>query len=392
MVATKRVKLVYIGLFLLMLKEVCDKSNIIPDLEVLDTCFSAAVFILFILVIMQQLFSCRLLIIYGVISVIALYSAKTSGMMIVAQTVLIILAIRGENIDDIARFLFKWKCRFLLLNSIVAISFWTIGISEIGAYYEGGKRYRIHWGYGRPGHFADYILDLLVLWCWLHYENIKKQDYIKLFIIVLFTYLSTDSRVVFLVSALLPCLIWITRHTEKIDKVIQWGAKFIVPVLTFFMVFLIKAFSKNNAIAWKIDAILNTRVRLNGYYLSRYGISWLGRENLTGLGQFDPVWQSRGGTFDSAYTWLIVQMGMIWLIILTIAFFQLANRKNTLVNILLIIWALAAFIDTDFLNGIRSFSILLIVQLLNHTKRNIPLVFAKNNSHYNLQVCTWKKQ
>ena len=363
-----KLKLVYVGLFLANIKQFCSKSHIIPYTEMIDDVLSVLILGIFLLVILKQTFTYKQLIVYGIISVLTIYSAFVSGYMIIAITVLTILAIRQENVDDIAVFLFKCKSFFLGLNTIVVLLFWGVGIAEISTIYEAGTRERIHFGYGMPAHFANYILDLIVLWLWLKHKKAKTRDYILLSMVSIVTYLCTDSRVIFVVSLMLILGSFGIKKTKIFNRLLSMVTKLIIPLVTGVMFLIIYLFAKGSSIAYAIDAMLNTRIRLNGYRLEQYGLTLFGQYCANVSEGYNPVWMTKGGAYDNTYMWLCINMGAIWLIILGVCFYKLSKMRRPLLNLLLIVWALAAVVDTDFLNGMSTFIILLMTLVLDKNK------------------------
>ena len=366
----KKARLVYWGLFLLIIKNFFDVSDIIPYTDTLDNAISVCILLIFCMVMIKEKYSLKYLIIYLLVSMIALYSAYITGYKIIVVTVLTILAIRQESINEVAKFIFGWKVLLLSINTILAFLLAIVDLADIGGYFEEGTRFRIHFGYGLPGHFADYVLDLIVLWVWINFKNIKKSDYIKLFFVTLVTYICTDSRTVFAVSLLLIVGVFLIKKTRKIDWLLRLTSSLIVPLLTAFMFCMIWLFAEKNVFAYIVDSLLNTRVRLNGYSLEQFGITWFGQNCMPVSNSYSMTWISNGGAFDNVYMWLCINMGIIWLILIAVCFYFLASKRQPIINLLIIVWALGAMTDTDFLNGVRSFSILLIT-LIFTSKRDI---------------------
>lgn len=361
----RKIKLIYLGLFLAIAKNFLSTSNIIPYPDIIDDIVSAFMLIIFLIVIIKEKYSTQNLIIYILISGIALYGAFITGYKIIAVSILIILAIRQEPINNIARFLFHYKFLLLLINTVSALMLTAVGLTNIGGYYENGARYRIHFGYGMPGHFADCVLDLIILWIWINYKNIKTQDYIKLFLISIFTYICTDSRLLLIISMFLVLSVYIIKHTRRIDWLLQKMVILIVPVLTLFMMSMTRLFAEGNSFAYKVDSLLNTRIRLNGYRLEQYGTTLLGQNCPLISNGFSWIWLSNGGAFDNIYMWLMINMGIVWLLIITICFWIFAKKNHPLINLLMIVWSLCAMIDMDFLNAMCCFTILLMTLLLD---------------------------
>lgn len=360
-----KVKLVNIGLFLCVIKKFFEISNLVAFPDFVDDILTALILLVFFYSIIKKRYSFRTLLLYSILIIFTLFNARITGYMIIPMSVVMILSVRGESLKEVGAFIFKIKLVCIIINTIFAIFLSLFNVISIYGYYDDGSRLRFHFGYGYPGHFADYIFDLLVLWIFVNYDKLRKKDFICMLIISIACFLFTDSRVIFANSVVLILFTFIIKHTDKLNTVFRLLAQSIVPILTFLMLEFINLYRIGNAYAFLIDKILNTRIRLNGYKFDLYGYTLFGRTQLPSFGEWSSVWISTGGAFDNVYMWLIIQMGIIWLCIIALAFFILAKRNNKLINILLIIWALGAFIDTDFLNGICSFPILLTSLLLS---------------------------
>ena len=324
----------------------------------LDNCISLILLILCAYKIVTKKYNLKTLFLYGVVCIFALYSALTTGKMIIATSVLIVLAIRGENIQYIAKELYYMKFSIIILHTLGAIILFPTGLSYLGGSFE-ETRFRITFGLNWPGQFADYTFDLCVLWIFCNLDKLKNKDFCKLILCLAVVFIATDSRVIFAISMLLIMMVWIIKHTNRFNGLLKWIARFIVPVLTIVMFSCINAFANRSTWALVVDKILNTRVRLNGYLYDLYGHTFFGQRCESLIGEFSEKWQSTGSTFDCTYTWLIIEMGIVWLLFLIIIFYILPRKDEPLISILLICWSLGAFIDTDFVSGYCSFIVLL---------------------------------
>lgn len=360
---------VYLMLFLVIVKTLGTRSNFLPYSNLFDNMISAVVLFLALYAIYIEKYNRRNLFIYILVGLLALYSAVITGMMLLPVTVLIILSIRQESIHEVASFMYFWKIRFFILHSMLAFIFAPIGLSSIGGIYQTDRRYRFNFGFCFAGQFADYVLDLMVLWIICNYGRIKRKTYAILLFITVLTYICSDSKVCLGASCILIFLVYLIKHTTKYDKVIKLCAQFSIPVLTVFVFYTIDSFSKGEVWAHFIDKILTTRIRLNGYLYDLYGVTWLGQKIDSYRGEYSEVWQSTGSTFDCVYPWLVIEMGAIWLVFIAVSFYILTKREDSLMNCLLLVWALGVLIDTDYLYGTCSFIILLISLVFTKDKR-----------------------
>lgn len=355
-----RTKPVYVGLFLTMVKTVCGRSNFFPYTDIMDNLISAAILFFSFFTIFTDKYNRKNLFIYIAIGFVTLYSAIVTGMMLLPVTVLIILAIRREPIHKVAWFMYFWKIRFFIAHSVLAFALVPTGLSSIGGYYQANRRYRMNFGFCFAGQFADYVIDLMVLWTICNYEKINTKTYPRLILVAVLTYICSDSKTGFGVSCILIFMVWLTKNTMKCDGIIKKCAQLCIPFFTVFVFQTIVSFSRGKKWAYFIDSILTTRIRLNGYLLDLYGGTWFGQAIDSYSGEYSAIWQSTGSTSDCVYPWLVIEMGAIWLVLIAISFYILARRNDRLMNCLLLIWAFGALTDTDYLYGTCSFIMLLV--------------------------------
>lgn len=360
-----KTRLIFISLFLQLIKNICGHSCVIYYPEWLDKIISAIILLTCAYICLKKTYQIKFLLIYIIVSIITLYGGFITGKMIIATTVLTIFSLRKENMKEIANFLYKWKVRLLFIHTVIAFMLTPLGIGYLNGYFAAGERFRWSMGFGMPGQFADYCFDIIVLWVFCNFHRINNKRCLWLVAISIGVMLLSDSRLIFIDSVVLIFLIWIIRKTDKFNNIIKLAAQVIIPLLTGGIFYTMYQFSLGNIYAVFIDMLVNTRIRLNGYLYDLYGPTLFGQSITAYTGQFSEVWQSTGSTFDCVYPWLVIEMGAVWLIILIVTWFMLAKRDNPMINCLLIVWALAATIDTDFVSGGSSFIILLIVMLFS---------------------------
>ena len=294
-----------------------------------------------------------------------LYSAYLTRLMILPTTILVLLAIAEENIDEIANFILQWKIILLAFQCTLWVVLFLIGRVELGAVYE-VSRYRMNIGFNYPTMFADYVLDITILLLFCKRNNLRKRELIVAFSLTMVAFFLTNARAVLVWSVLLIIIFGVAQKTQIVDKPLSVATRMIVPILTIFMWIAIHLYSIGNKWGYRFDSLLNSRVRLNGYLSDMYGISFFGQRIHSYSGDISYRWLSRGGTFDCTYIWLMVEWGCIWLILLFIAFYKIGKLHNKYYNVLLVIWALNAMTDTSFMNGISSFPILLFSMCLSN--------------------------
>ena len=367
---------------LLIIKDYLRIADYINIPDRVDDILAIAVFGIFCISIISKKYNKKELFIYIFLGLCAVYTGLVTGYMLITTTVLSVIAVKGENLQKIAKNTFQLQILLLLFNTAFSCIVSLLGYGTLWGYTEDGTRFRIHLGYGMAGHLADCILNLICIWIYMQKKIITRRQCAILISIAIAAFLITDSRTVFL---LMIFVIMGTRFVGRRnnDEIIRSVTKIIVPGCTMIMLVSIYLYSIGNKIGYLFDRFMNSRVRLCGYNLERYGITMFGkyRTNEPGVGMLNLKWYSDGATYDNTYMWMIINMGIIWIVILTICMIEGSHRCAERECILLIALALGAMLDTSFINCACCFSILLVGQVIKN-----------NDAETNEQMITDKMQ
>lgn len=143
-------------------------------------------------------------------------------------------------------------------------------------------------------------------------------------------------------------------------------AEFIVPICSGLTLLCVNLLLSGNLIAEAVNALLSDRIKLGAYGVSHYGYSFLGQKVAKTNIVWEAEWGFNGFTFDNIYTYLAVNQGIIWILLLSVLFYYLAKKEDLKTSIFIIIWALYGITEVHGLNGFISFPILLVVSLFEH--------------------------
>ena len=107
---------------------------------------------------------------------------------------------------------------------------------------------------------------------------------------------------------------------RKFIKIYKYMAALIIPVLSIAFYFMIKLRTSNITIIMLVDRFLSARIILGGYAYVHYGLTMFG-QNLQNMSvTWNEIWRLNSFTFDCTYTYLMVNQGIIWLIMLVVSF------------------------------------------------------------------------
>lgn len=357
---------------LLIIKDYLRIADYINIPDRVDDIFAICIFGIFCISIISKKYNKKELFIYIFLGLCALYTGLVTGYMLITTTVLSVIAVKDEDLQKIAKNTFRLQIFLLLFNTAFSCVVSLLGYGTLWGYTEDGTRFRIHLGYGMAGHLADCILNLICIWIYTQKRTITRRQCAILISIATATFLITDSRTVFL---LMIFVIMGTRFVGRGngDEIIRSVTKIIVPGCTMIMLVSIYLYSIGNKIGYLFDRFMNSRVRLCGYNLDRYGITMFGkyRTNEPGVGMLNLKWHSDGMTYDNTYMWMIINMGIIWILVLCARIIKISKIRTLIECILLISFALGAMLDTSFSNSACCFSLLLLGQVMKNSVAEI---------------------
>lgn len=353
--------LLYIGLLLMIVKVLLSMSNILPYSDTVDTILSfGSAAVLAVHIILKKL-SAKQLILYAIITVVAMYSVIVTGQYGFLITAIAILAISGHDMDRIIYFIYKWELLFFVAHTFLAFVWALFPEHSIKQVISGVERY--NFGFGHPNTFSVYLFNLIIMWVWINYEKIKDKNVLVILLIGCISFAFTRTRTILIDIVVLCALLLITKRF-KYRRTLSVVAQILVPCASLLIFFMITQYTHGNAFVLAVDALLSGRIKLGAYAYYHYGLSFFGQPVETGAVTWDPYWRLNGFTFDCTYSSLMVMQGIIWLIILSIGFWMLGVKRDNRISIAVILWGLYAVTEVHGLNGFLCFPILLLALLL----------------------------
>lgn len=356
------------GLFIFTIKTGLDISGIISLNEYVDSALIIVGLVMFIIAILQQGYTLSVLLKYAVITAISLYSTILSGQSVIIITVITILAVRQTNITDIIKKIRIWASLFLVIHSLYYFVLLLFEDAQLFAIDAQG-RLRASFGFGHANSFSIYLFNIILAWVWENYERLTTKHLAIIAIIETLFFLFTDSKTSYICVAIFLVFLYTTIKKKRNSETIHRVAASIVPLLALLFLCFYHLWLKGNPFIIVMDNILTGRIKLGAYALHQYGITPLGQSVFYGKLSWTPDWNLNYFTLDCTYTSLWINIGWIWLIILSIAFFKLARKKDRKVSIFIIMWALYAITEVHGLDVYLCVPILLVDLLFKNIER-----------------------
>lgn len=301
-----------------------------------------------------------------------LSSRQVAGLIVCMGMSLILLRRMMGQFSLLLLFLYIYCCRDITFERIARFSFWILGILLIGVIVSaylgvipnyldtlviGRDRYYLGFTYALNASIV--ILNIMSLDLYLHRKHPSILRYILWFILSLWCYLQTRSRLAFAMGIFVLFFTYLTAKNPLFlykRNWISWGM---------IMAFIISAAGGilmtilyNPDINWlkKCNNILENRLALGKNALNTYGYKILGiRLQYIGNG-LDIFGERRTGEYnyvDCLYISVLQKYGILFLIIfitlLTMTMFYLYKENNYFAMIIMTSIAFRGLIDNTFL-------------------------------------------
>lgn len=354
------------GILILCLKTAFSQSQIMPYTDAEDNFFTAVSVMCMVVSILLEGYSIKTLFLYAGITMVSLFSVLQTGNYGFLITVIVCLAIRGKSMDKVLNFVYKYQLCFFVIHTCAALLLSALGKLSLVMTIAGKERYCF--GFKHPNLVSLYLFNLLILWAWLNYDKIKRKHICGIFVIAVIVLLFTRTRTSFLTVCVFCALLWISPNKHPIKEILNWVMGAIVPLCAGATLWCVNRFMAGDKLALLVDKLLSTRIKLGAYGVSHFGYSMFGQNISNYHVQWEPAWGLTDFTFDNMYTYLAVNQGFVWIVILSVLFYLLAKRKDPKVNVFAIVWALYGMTEVHGLNGFCCFPIFLIALLFEDRK------------------------
>lgn len=370
----------YWGLLLLFLKSSVSYSAVVPYSDLADNIISMSGLALLVAEILMKHYSWRRLGVYAIVGVLSLINVSRTGHFVIFWTVIICMAICDEDIDKIAVFMYKFERVFLILHTVFAICMSLFAGYPLFSNIYGV--YRLNLGFAHPNLLSVSLFCAIILWAWLNFDRITYNHILGIACISLVSYVLTKTRTALLVQFVFLFMLVCYKTRIQSTKLLTWSAAVSVPIMGGVFLLLVGGYFSGNRLSYIADELLSGRIRLGAYAYELYGLTLFG-ENFNNLSiVWDAFWGLSGShTFDCAYTYLFSNQGLIWFLVIVIAFVNLAKRNNVKINIMLIVWSLYGSTEVHVLDGAKFFPVLLISLLIGseNNRANGKYLESKGN-------------
>lgn len=343
---------------LLILKNILSPSTIVLWNDMVDDIFSLLAVMFFALAIIQKHFHYKYLFVCVLLVVTAVYNATQIDSLAILMTVMCCISVRCDDLDDTIWFLYKWESAFVFVNMLCAL---VLGLAGQSMWMRISGKMCYTFGFSHPNVFSIILVNLSLMWCWIHYETLNFRKLATLMLLHLFFYCFTGCRTPLVIIVIFIVFYWFFHGKPRRRSVLRHMTRLIFPLLTIVVYLLIRFYTTGNSLISLIDDLLSWRIHLGAYALERFGLSFWGKNLQNVSVSWDAYWRMNGMTFDNLYSMTLVNYGIIWTVVLTAGFYLVAKQENERNNIFILLWCAYAMTEVHGVNPLMLFPLLILL-------------------------------
>ena len=291
------------------------------------------------------------------------FSTVNSGSTFLEAGFWFIAGGRGVDWDTGIKRLFKGE----VFAMVFIISMCAIGISA-----DKTKNGNIghSFGYYHPNDLALHILQIFLMYVYLHKNaNKTKLGYVSL-VVASVTYLITKSKTVLFVLLFVGVVLFFFDMRKNKSRISNFLSKRFSSIMKYAFIFLTASsifLSANGKLSFSIFGNLHGRLPLMAIYFSYYKILPWGQPLLNhNSANYD--WHTKLYTLDNSYLHLLLGFGAVTFILFIIVYLLMIKKaykeKDTYLFLILVTYAILGFSETALIRARYNFTILLFSQLV----------------------------
>lgn len=358
------------GLFILVLKVLVPVFTYIQMPGWLDDALSVLGALCLLASLSGRKYKLGTLLVCGAVGLLALLTSFLARNLSLFLTLLTILAISHRK--NTIRLLFRYEVLVISVLFAIAMVLTLLGVNlEVLA---SGEMVYVY-GFIHPNMLGAVFYNLAGMWMWLHYDRLDIKHYLFFIGYYIVLFLMTGSRTCFAIGLFCVLLTWFSRQkADWIKPFLKYSAQWIFPLIAVVIIGLVLAYRSENGLVMKLDSLLSARIKLGAFAYEHFGPTLFGQViDFTKDFGWSDFWRLQNlGTFDNLYTYFMMNYGIVWLFVVSIALWLLARRGQKKTNVMLICWAVYSITEVVTLNGYLAFPILLTSHLLSNRFRLWP--------------------
>lgn len=365
------VDLVKAAFIVLIVKVMASSSAIMPWNSIVDNiCIAFAICIMLAKFYRLTIRLSRLLAL-GAVFLLVLYTCVSMKQYDLMVTLVAVCLLIDEDLEEYIPLMLKVQAA-ILIGHIAVSGFLSLTGSASRFWFVSDGRLRFNGGFAHSNVLSCYILSCMMMFAWKHFRRISANQFAGMVCITALTYLMSRSRTGLLLNLLLLALVFLTQNTNKLmEKLITPAVVLLFPGLTALLHWAQTHYMSGSRPVLILDDLLTGRIKYAAYGYLRSGLTWLPRYldyADSGIVSWSAEWNLNTFTFDCLYSFLLIQMGMIWLVIFTLLIAVVCRKFDFRNRLFLLFWILFSIVEVHGLNCFRFFPLLLLSTLLSNER------------------------
>lgn len=362
------VDLVKAAFVALIVKVMASSSRLIPWNSFLDNLCIVFAICVTVLKICRLTLSLRNFLSLAVAALISLYTCVSMGQYDLLITMIAICLLIDEDLDAYLSVLFTIQV-FILVIHIAAAGLLSLFGADAYFWEMTEHRLRFNGGFIHANVLSCYILSCMLLFAWRKFMHISSNQFAWMACIAVLSYITTRSRTGLLLNLSLILLLFLAQNKNKlVISAINPILLLLFPALSAIVFWAQKQLVFGNRIALLLDNLLTGRIKYAAYAYLRSGVTWLPRYldyADAGVVSWTPEWNLNTFTFDNLFSFMFMQMGMIWIGIFIVTIAVVCKKLAFKYKIFILIWVLFAMVEVHGLNCFKFFPMILLSTLFS---------------------------
>lgn len=276
-----------------------------------------------------------------------------------------IYLLKDENFDEYVAMLFKAQV-WMMIAIFLVVSVGNMDSLNELYWMSLDGRVRFAACMSHPNLFSSYILTGVMMYGWLNFEKMNTKKYLSLMLVTLIAFALTDTRTTFIISIVFILLLYFADNS-LVQQFYKKCLKYMFPALGLVTGYMILHF--NDGIGWiqKLDSWISGRIKLGAYAYYRSGITLLPKfldYAQVGTVQWQQEWGLNTFTFDNLYSYILMQLGAIFLVFFTVILWKLIKYTDAKCHLFVFMWIIYGITEVHGVNCYRCFPLLLVTMIL----------------------------
>ncbi|MGN0254836.1 MAG: hypothetical protein ACI4D6_02480 [Chordicoccus sp.] len=361
-----------LGYLAWLLKDLIRSSSLFSTLSFANTVeniLTAAFFALMLLALAQKPLSEREFFIALAVVGLALVSYTRNHYFYVISSAVCVVSCRSIDLKRVIKASYRLKAAWIAFHLTAYVIVYIAKPSLIHFDYRDGTGAMRHYFFLSQANTAAMLLAWTIIeFVYVNWDRLQIRDFLGLWVLFFIYNCFTDSRtsVMTLTVFLLLCaLCKVGRiHEKALRGFTRWGyagCAVLFPALAYGYLFLGSTF---HALFTVLDTLLTGRLLYGSFGLDQYGLTVLGQPiTWAGIVYWKGYWIDQV-VFDNAYLYFAVALGIIWLILLSFAFYRVEKYLTVKECILVTIYILFAITENYTVDVVYCFPMLFISRLI----------------------------